>query len=89
MQVSISKLLFFFVLIEETGIQYCDFLLQLQLQHNEVIALLNLLNRLSESIKLVHEMGPAVEKAVGVPIPAFGDRTSTWQKLWNSVTTSK
>ncbi|KAK1378414.1 Endoplasmic reticulum oxidoreductin-1 [Heracleum sosnowskyi] len=61
----------------------------LQLQHNEVIALVNLLNRLSESVKLVHEMGPAVEKAVGVPIPAFGDRTSAWQKLWNSITGSK
>lgn len=73
-------------LLEKSGIQYCAFLFQLQLQHNEVIALVNLLNRLSESIKLVHEMGPAVEKAVGVPIPAFGDRTRAWQKLWNSVT---
>ncbi|XP_065878064.1 endoplasmic reticulum oxidoreductin-1-like [Euphorbia lathyris] len=33
----------------------------LQLQRNEVIALINLLNRLSESVNLVHEMGPAVE----------------------------
>lgn len=36
----------------------------LQVQRNEVIALMNLLNRLSESVKLVHEMGPAAEKVV-------------------------
>lgn len=35
---------------------------QLQLQRNEVIALLNLLNRLSESLKFVHEKGPSAEK---------------------------
>ncbi|KAG1334131.1 endoplasmic reticulum oxidoreductin-1 [Cocos nucifera] len=34
----------------------------LQLQRNEVIALLNLLNRLSESVKFVHEEGPSAEK---------------------------
>ncbi|XP_072971174.1 endoplasmic reticulum oxidoreductin-1-like isoform X2 [Typha angustifolia] len=34
----------------------------LQLQRNEVIALVNLLNRLSESVKFVHEMGPSAEK---------------------------
>ena len=36
--------------------------LQLQLQRNEVIALVNLLNRLSESIKYVCEQGPSIEK---------------------------
>lgn len=36
--------------------------LQLQLQRNEVIALMNLLNRLSESVKLVHGTGPSAEK---------------------------
>ncbi|XP_031473262.1 endoplasmic reticulum oxidoreductin-2-like [Nymphaea colorata] len=36
----------------------------LQLQRNEVIALLNLLNRLSESVQWVKEMGPAAEKIV-------------------------
>ncbi|KAG4195919.1 hypothetical protein ERO13_A06G139100v2 [Gossypium hirsutum] len=36
----------------------------LQLQRNEVIALMNLLNRLSESVKFVHEMGAAAEKLV-------------------------
>ncbi|KAH6826227.1 endoplasmic reticulum oxidoreductins 1 [Perilla frutescens var. hirtella] len=35
---------------------------QLQLQRNEVIASINLLNRLSESVKLVHEMGPLAER---------------------------
>ncbi|KAG6482134.1 hypothetical protein ZIOFF_058765 [Zingiber officinale] len=35
---------------------------QLQLQRNEVIALMNLLNRLSESIKFVKEKGPNAEK---------------------------
>jgi ERO1-like protein alpha len=34
---------------------------QLQ-QQNEVIALMNLLNRLSESVKFVHEMGPTAER---------------------------
>ncbi|KAH1055852.1 hypothetical protein J1N35_033917 [Gossypium stocksii] len=36
----------------------------LQLQRNEVVALMNLLNRLSESVKFVHEMGAAAEKLV-------------------------
>ncbi|KAG0449546.1 hypothetical protein HPP92_027315 [Vanilla planifolia] len=34
---------------------------QLQLQRNEVIALMNLLNRLSESVHFVHEMGTSTE----------------------------
>ncbi|WOL11728.1 endoplasmic reticulum oxidoreductin-1-like [Canna indica] len=34
----------------------------LQLQRNEVIALFNLLNRLSESVKFVHDMRPSLEK---------------------------
>lgn len=38
--------------------------LQLQLQRNEVIALVNLLNRLSESIKYVCEQGPSIEKTM-------------------------
>uniref|UniRef100_A0A7N0RE63 Endoplasmic reticulum oxidoreductin 1 n=1 Tax=Kalanchoe fedtschenkoi TaxID=63787 RepID=A0A7N0RE63_KALFE len=37
----------------------------LQLQRNEVIALMNLLNRLSESVKTVHEMGPSTESIMG------------------------
>lgn len=38
--------------------------MQMQLQRNEVIALMNLLNRLSESVKFVHEMGPEAEKLI-------------------------
>lgn len=42
----------------------------LQLQRNEVIALINLLHRLSESIKFVHDMGPSVERIFGNQISA-------------------
>ncbi|XP_047334202.1 endoplasmic reticulum oxidoreductin-1-like [Impatiens glandulifera] len=37
----------------------------LELQRNEVIALINLLNRLSESLKFVRDMGPSAEKIMG------------------------
>ncbi|XAR72493.1 hypothetical protein NMG60_11019149 [Bertholletia excelsa] len=37
----------------------------LQLQRNEVIALMNLLNRLSESVKFVHDMGPLIRRTMG------------------------
>ncbi|KAL2494456.1 Endoplasmic reticulum oxidoreductin-1 [Forsythia ovata] len=40
----------------------------LHMQRNEVIALINLLHRLSESIKFVHEMGPSVERIFGKQI---------------------
>ncbi|KAG6385262.1 hypothetical protein SASPL_154093 [Salvia splendens] len=49
---------------------------RLQLQRNEVIASVNLLNRLSESVKLVHEMGPSVEQMFGKIIRGPSDRTS-------------
>ncbi|KAG8365637.1 hypothetical protein BUALT_Bualt18G0126800 [Buddleja alternifolia] len=49
---------------------------RLQLQRNEVIALINLLHRLSESIKLVHEMGPSVERMFGKTIAGRGDHIS-------------
>ncbi|XP_077252258.1 endoplasmic reticulum oxidoreductin-1-like [Tasmannia lanceolata] len=42
----------------------------LQLQRNEVIALVNLLNRLSESIKIVREMGPSIEEIMEQPASA-------------------
>lgn len=61
----------------------------LQLQHNEVIALMNLLNRLSESVKFVHEMGPAVEKTVGRRIPALGTQPNQWQKICEFITGHK
>ena len=35
---------------------------QLQLQRNEVIALVNLLNRLSESVDFVRKMAPQIDK---------------------------
>lgn len=38
---------------------------RIQLQRNEVIASINLLIRLSESVKLVHEMGPSIERIYG------------------------
>lgn len=37
----------------------------LELQRNEVIALMNLLNRLSESVRFVHEMSPLAERIAG------------------------
>ncbi|KAL0301296.1 UNVERIFIED_CONTAM: Endoplasmic reticulum oxidoreductin-1 [Sesamum radiatum] len=54
--------------------------LQLQLQRNEVIALLNLLNRLSESINLVHEIGPSIEKSMEFTSESPMQETSSWQR---------
>ncbi|KAL6544935.1 Endoplasmic reticulum oxidoreductin-1 [Orobanche minor] len=48
---------------------------RLQLQRNEVIALLNLLNRLSESVKLIHEMGPSAERNFGKIVGGPSDQT--------------
>ncbi|XP_042498790.1 endoplasmic reticulum oxidoreductin-1-like [Macadamia integrifolia] len=53
----------------------------LQLQRNEVIALVNLLNRLSESVNLVHEMGPTVEKIIGGQVSAPSDQSSILQTV--------
>ncbi|KAL0310531.1 UNVERIFIED_CONTAM: Endoplasmic reticulum oxidoreductin-2 [Sesamum angustifolium] len=49
---------------------------RLQLQRNEVIALVNLLNRLSESVKFVHEMGPSAERMFGKIIGGPTDQIS-------------
>ncbi|GAV75022.1 ERO1 domain-containing protein [Cephalotus follicularis] len=57
----------------------------LQLQRNEVIALINLLHRLSESVNLVHEMGPAVEVIIGGQISSPTAPTSLWQRMWASI----
>ncbi|KAH7522455.1 hypothetical protein FEM48_Zijuj07G0140400 [Ziziphus jujuba var. spinosa] len=56
-----------------------------QLQRNEVIALLNLLNRLSESVKLVHEKGPSIEKILegGIVEPA-AQKITKWLRTWKS-----
>ncbi|XP_010275885.1 PREDICTED: endoplasmic reticulum oxidoreductin-1-like [Nelumbo nucifera] len=53
----------------------------LQLQRNEVIALVNLLNRLSESVKFAHEMGPAAEKIMEGQVSAPSTPSSTWQRI--------
>lgn len=50
--------------------------MQLQLQRNEVIALLNLLNRLSESVKFVYEMGPSAEKLIKRKVNAIPEKNS-------------
>ncbi|RZC45412.1 hypothetical protein C5167_038356 [Papaver somniferum] len=57
----------------------------LQLQRNEVIALGNLLNRLSESVKLVRQMGPSAEKIMEGQVFAHADHTSTWRRIWTSL----
>ncbi|KAJ4975364.1 hypothetical protein NE237_000470 [Protea cynaroides] len=53
----------------------------LQLQRNEAIALINLLNRLSESVKLIHEMGPTVEKIIGGQVSAPSAQSSILQTV--------
>ncbi|CAN4103079.1 unnamed protein product [Withania somnifera] len=58
----------------------------LQLQRNEVIALVNLLNRLSESIKLVQEMSPAFEKTMkGLSLQPAAKLISSWNRLLKTV----
>ena len=60
--------------------------LQVQLQRNEVIALLNLLNRLSESINLVHERGPSIEKILeGQIVEPATQEINTWLRRWKSI----
>lgn len=59
--------------------------LQVQLHRNEVIALVNLLNRLSESIKFVHEKGPLVERLMkDLPSEISAEQMSLWRRLWES-----
>lgn len=57
----------------------------LQLQRNEVIALINLLNRLSESVKFVHEVGPTAERIMEGPVSAPTTLISSWRKFWSYV----
>ncbi|KAJ4726582.1 Endoplasmic reticulum oxidoreductin-1 [Melia azedarach] len=60
----------------------------LQLQRNEVIALVNLLNRLSESVKFVHEMGPSIEKIMEKQISdPSALKFSLWKRIQESVLT--
>ncbi|XP_059662821.1 endoplasmic reticulum oxidoreductin-1-like [Cornus florida] len=60
--------------------------LPLQLQRNEVIALVNLLNRLSESVRFVEEMEPSIEKLMGVLVSEpRAQEISSWRRIWESV----
>ncbi|XP_010538548.1 PREDICTED: endoplasmic reticulum oxidoreductin-2 [Tarenaya hassleriana] len=58
----------------------------LELQRNEVIALMNLLNRLSESVKFVHEMSPLAESMGEGEASA---RNSIWKRVLTSLTNTK
>ncbi|KAJ7947332.1 endoplasmic reticulum oxidoreductin-1-like [Quillaja saponaria] len=56
----------------------------LQLQRNEVIALMNLLNRLSESVRLIHEMGSSVETAtIEGKIYGYTLPTGILKRIWS------
>lgn len=59
--------------------------LGLQLQRNEVIALMNLLNRLSESVKFVHEVGPSVETTMEGQIAAPATEGCPLHRMWASI----
>ncbi|OAY64905.1 Endoplasmic reticulum oxidoreductin-1 [Ananas comosus] len=52
----------------------------LQLQRNEVIALVNLLNRLSESVKFVREKGSSAEKFIAGHISSTVGKSNFWAK---------
>ncbi|KAL3502977.1 hypothetical protein ACH5RR_037426 [Cinchona calisaya] len=57
----------------------------LQLQRNEVIALINLLNRLSESVKFVQEL-PSIEKKMEVLLSEpLAQEISSWRRVWEAV----
>ena len=56
----------------------------LQLQRNEVIALMNLLNRLSESVKIANEMGPAAERIVEGSPTLISSLKKVWSQLLKS-----
>lgn len=58
----------------------------LELQRNEVIALMNLLHRLSESVKYVHDMSPAAERIAG---GHASSGNSFWQRIVTSIAQSK
>ncbi|CBI30934.3 unnamed protein product, partial [Vitis vinifera] len=61
----------------------------LQLQRNEVIALMNLLNRLSESLKVVHEMGTSAEMTIKGQISAPAAQSCPLQRIWASIVGTK
>nr|AFK34354.1 unknown [Medicago truncatula] len=57
----------------------------LQLQRNEVIALMNFLNRLSESVKFVHEMGPTAERITEEHFFGHTKLISSLRKIWSRI----
>ncbi|KAL2330850.1 hypothetical protein Fmac_018431 [Flemingia macrophylla] len=57
----------------------------LQLQRNEVIALTNLINRLSESVKFDHEMGPTAERITEEHGSAHIALINSWKRVWSYV----
>lgn len=57
----------------------------LQLQRNEVIALVNLLNRLSESVNFVHKMSPLVEKMENPLSRPLAEDISSWQRICKAI----
>ncbi|KAJ7968974.1 Endoplasmic reticulum oxidoreductin-1 [Quillaja saponaria] len=57
----------------------------LQLQRNEVIALLNLLNRLSESVRFIHETGSSVDTNIEGEISAYTFPIGILKRIWPSV----
>ncbi|GFZ05159.1 endoplasmic reticulum oxidoreductins 1 [Actinidia rufa] len=73
------------ILFSVNGQNYPDQILHLQ--RNEVIALVNLLNRLSESVKLVHKMRPSAENIMGRLISEpTAPQIGTWRRIWESST---
>lgn len=73
-----SESIFFFPFNHERILHWPS---QLQLQRNEVIALMNLLNRLSESVKFVHEMGPSVEMIMEGQISSPSSPSRLWEMI--------
>lgn len=59
--------------------------IQLQLQRNELIALMNLLNRLSESVKFVREFGPTAETVDGGKSRSLDEQGCPFHCMWSSL----
>ncbi|CAI9088971.1 OLC1v1023444C1 [Oldenlandia corymbosa var. corymbosa] len=58
----------------------------LQLQRNEVIALLNLLNRLSESVKFVQEEGPSMDNRMAPLLSEpLAQESNSWRRVLEAV----
>jgi len=46
---------------------------------------MNLLNRLSESVKFVHEVGPAAHSVMEEHVSAHTTLVNAWKKIWSLV----